>query len=201
MMDCRKVQRRLDEFESGRLPTAQRRAMRAHLKDCTDCRVQQQRTIRLQRLLALKTYEQPGERYFDGIAADVHRRLAPGQITESPVDRWLQQLGLDSFLSSRYGWASACAVLLIAGLTWVGLRNTSSLADRHRPMSSEPVVLVETAPLIPPSWPAAPASSAGLGDGAVELVAAGRVPSGSPRYVLDRIGVVPASYEPAHIDF
>ncbi len=173
--------------------------MRAHLADCTDCRVVQQRTARLQRLLALKTHEQPGARYFEGVVGDFHRRLAAESQPVPLVDQWLQWLGLDSLLSPRYGWASACAVLLVIGLGWVGLRNTVSLVE-HNQASSRSVAWIEPGSLPVPAVPVVPAALTDP-EPVAEQISVGFVPSTAPRYVLDQIGITPASYESPHVGF
>ena len=74
-MKCEQVQRLFDDLASGRLPEPLAQDARRHLADCTDCRVQQQRLAKLQRLLTLKRYEQPAPAYFDNFTAEFHARL------------------------------------------------------------------------------------------------------------------------------
>ena len=58
-MDCQKAQPLFDDLAQNRLDSETALHVRQHLADCTDCRVLAQRAARLQRLLALKRYEQP----------------------------------------------------------------------------------------------------------------------------------------------
>ena len=55
-MNCQKAQQLFDDLTHERLAPATATEVRQHLTDCTDCRVVEQRTGRLQRLLALKRY-------------------------------------------------------------------------------------------------------------------------------------------------
>src|SRR5262245_22718108 len=124
-MNCQKAQRLMDDLARNRLGEPEAVAVRQHLADCTDCRVYHQRAARLQRLLALKRYEQPPPGYFDQVLAGFHQRLAEVEQRGSWWDRALASWGLDSFFSPRYSWASACAVLLVAGVCWMGMRNSN----------------------------------------------------------------------------
>ena len=74
-MDCKKTQQLFDDLWHQRLTPETDAQVRQHLADCTDCRVLEQRSARLQRLLALKRYERPAPAYFDNFLSEFHRRL------------------------------------------------------------------------------------------------------------------------------
>jgi hypothetical protein len=110
-MDCKKTQQLLDDLTHERLAPATAAQARQHLADCTDCRVMEQRTGRLQRLLALKRYERPAPEYFDHFLSEFHGRL----LTEArQIGWWERALGrVDDFLAAesmrvwRYSFSSA----------------------------------------------------------------------------------------------
>src|ERR1017187_4515505 len=131
-MNCQKAQQLLDDLTHERLAPATAAQVRQHLADCTDCRVMEQRTGRLQRVLALKRYERPAPEYFENFLSEFHDRL----LTEArQVGWWERALGrVDDFLAAelmrvwRYSFSSALGVGPIVGLPWMGLRQTSDPA-------------------------------------------------------------------------
>jgi|GEM_PF-1870082 len=82
-MNCLQAQRALHSPRPH-----QAAELRQHLNECTDCRVLAHRAARLQRLLALKRYEQPPPGYFDNFLDEFHRRLA--EATQRPT--WTERL-------------------------------------------------------------------------------------------------------------
>ena len=204
-MNCAKAQRLFDDLARARLDEVLARQVREHLTDCTDCRVQHQRQAHLQRLLALKRYEQPPAAYPAGVVTEFHRRLAAAERRPTTWQQITASLGLDSFLEPGYGWAGLCASLLIVGLGWMGWQTLhESARDAQDPA---PIVLTAVVPqpvvaeltVTPVALPlhSSPLSSAA----SVELVAAGQSQPRPPRYVLDRIAITPASYEMADVNF
>ena len=220
-MNCQKAQQLLDDLTHERLAPATAAQVRQHLADCTDCRVMEQRTGRLQRVLALKRYERPAPEYFDNFLSEFHDRL----LTEArQVGWWERALGrVDDFLAAesmrvwRYSFSSALGVAAVVGLTWMGLRQTSdpavvasdstvaassSLADADTmlpPPHSTPSTIVAALPSLSPvaSVDYQPASM-----GSVVLVpTSAHMDSSVPRYVLDRISVTPASYDVPSVHF
>src|SRR5271154_4685637 len=131
-MNCQKAQQLFDDLAHERLAPAIAAQVRQHLADCTDCRVLEQRTGRLQRLLALKRYERPAPEYFENFLSEFHSRLS----AEARQIRWWEKaLGrVDDFLAAesmrvwRYSFSSALGVAAVVGLTWMGLRQTGDPA-------------------------------------------------------------------------
>src|ERR1017187_787551 len=131
-MNCQKAQQLLDDLTHERLAPATAAQVRQHLADCTDCRVMEQRTGRLQRVLALKRYERPAPEYFDNFLSEFHDRL----LTEArQVGWWERALGrVDDFLAAesmrvwRYSFCSALGVAAGGGVAWVGRRRTRDAA-------------------------------------------------------------------------
>jgi hypothetical protein len=228
-MNCEKVQSLFDDAAHGRLDEALARQLRQHLADCTDCRVQQQRAARLQRLLALKRYEQPPPGYYDNVVAEFHQRLAA---ETPPAGRWARlaawacaPVGPPSrggpFLSEPplawlgsprlLAWAGACALAVVAGSSWFARQGASRpdvIAEALRQPEPVAVVPVDSAfatrLALAPSHPIIPspaATPAVSPDPLVELVAAGPPQPSPPRYVLDRIAMTPVSYEMASANF
>ncbi|HXI84014.1 MAG TPA: zf-HC2 domain-containing protein [Verrucomicrobiae bacterium] len=220
-MDCQKVQQLFDDLTHERLATATAAQVRQHLADCTDCRVMEQRTGRLQRLLALKRYERPAPGYFDNFLSEFHGRL----LTEArQIGWWERVLGrVDDFLAAesmrvwRYSFTSALGVAAVVGLTWMGLRQASdpavvavdptvtansSLADADAmlpPPQSTPNTIVASLPGLSPVASADYQSSSM--SGVVLVPTSARADSSAPRYVLDRISVTPASYDVPSVHF
>ena len=211
-MDCQTAQRLFDDLSGNHLEKAVAQRVHQHLADCTDCRVLQQRTARLQRLLALKRYEQPSPHYTANIVANFHRRLAEEERRGSVWHQLMTRLGLESFAIPRVNWAGACALFLVAGMCWVGLRNSSEALVQPHASQIPSLASQSVVTLIPVSAGAISSAPGSLlddealslsdaGGDLIELVAAGRTQPSQPRYVLDRIAITPASYETARADF
>ncbi|MGD1019031.1 MAG: hypothetical protein ABSA12_06900 [Verrucomicrobiia bacterium] len=215
-MDCKKAQSLFDDLSQNRLDSETALHVRQHLADCTDCRVLEQRAARLQRLLALKRYEQPSPEYLDNFLSEFHGRL----MAETQQAAWWERAlrGIDSLLVVgtmrvwRYGVASAMGVAVVMSVMWMSVRQMNApdgaldqtaaanpslvLADSQAtPAPSHSVTDSIVAP-VPASLQAVPGddqlASAGSVDSAQALV---RADYTAPRYVLDRIEVTPASYE------
>ena len=220
-MNCQKAQQLFDDLTHERLAPTTATQVRRHLADCTDCRVMEQRTGRLQRLLALKRYERPAPEYFDNFLSEFHGRL----LTEArQIGWWERALGrVDDFLATesmrvwRYSFTSALGVAAVVGLTWMGLRQASdpavvavdptvtansSLADADAmlpPPQSTPNTIVASLPGLSPVASADYQSSSM--SGVVLVPTSAHADSSVPRYVLDRISVTPASYDVPSVHF
>jgi len=215
-MNCRKAQELFDDLSRERLAPETAAEVRQHLVDCTDCRVQEQRTARLQRLLALKRYERPAPEYFNNFLSEFHHRvLAEAQRT----GRWEQALGhieellaVESVRVWRYRFASAMGVAVVVGLMWMGVRQMDDPASVAGQMAgtNPSLIFAETGPSTPstiaaslPSLlPVTPADyEPAAADSAVLTPAPTHADSPSPRYVLDRISVASASYDVPNVQF
>ncbi len=221
-MDCQKAQTLFDELSQNRLDSETALQVRQHLADCTDCRVLEQRAARLQRLLALKRYEQPAPDYLDNFLSEFHSRLMAE--TQQPA-WWERALGrIDSLLVVgtmrvwRYGVASAMGVAVVVSVMWMSVRQATApdsaadqtaaanpslvLADSQvtpPPSHSAPDAIVAS---ISPSLEAVPGDDQPPSAGSVDLVQApARADYTAPHYVLDRIADTPASYEVASSHF
>ena len=219
-MDCQKTQQLFEDLAHERLAPATAAQVRQHLADCTDCRVVEQRIGRLQRLLALKRYERPTPEYFDNFLSEFHGRLSA---EARKIGWWEKFLGrMDDFLAIgsiriwRYSFTSAVGVAAVVGMTWMGLRQTGDPAiaamDQTTPADSS---LADAETMLPPphSTPqtivaALPSLSASSADyqpvsaSSVVLVPApAHADYSTPRYVLDRIPVTPASYDVPSVHF
>lgn len=220
-MDCKKTQQLFDDLTHERLAPVLAAQVRQHLADCTDCRVVEQRTNRLQRLLALKRYERPAAEYFDNFLSEFHGRL----LTEARrVSWWEKALGrVDDFLAAesmrvwRYSFTSALGLAAVVGLAWMGLLQStdpafvaidpavaagSSLADADAmlpPPHSTPSTIVAS---LPSQLPVASADYQPASIGNVVLVStSAHADSSAPRYVLDHFSVTPASYDVPSVHF
>ncbi len=215
-MDCQKAQPLFDELSQNRLDSETALHVRQHLADCTDCRVLAQRAARLQRLLALKRYEQPAPGYLDNFLSEFHSRL----MAETQRTAWWERaLGnIDRLLVVgtmhvwRYGVASAMGVAVVVGVMWMSVRQTNApdnaadqtaaanpslvLADSQAapaPSHSAPDSIVASAPT---SLQAEAGDDQPLSAGGVDLdQTTARADYTAPVYVLDRLAVTPASYE------
>jgi predicted anti-sigma-YlaC factor YlaD len=220
-MNCQKTQQLFDDLTHDRLAPAIATQVHQHLADCTDCRVLEQRTGRLQRLLALKRYERPTPEYFDNFLSEFHGRI---QAEARKIGWWERVLGrVDDFLAAesmrvwRYSFTSALGVAAVVGLTWMGLRQTgdSAVAAMDQTTTASSSLAVAEAMLPPPhSTPQTIAaslptlSSTASADylsasaGSVVLVPAqAHTDSSTPGYVLDHIPVTPASYDVPSVHF
>ena len=221
-MDCQKAQTLFDELSQNRLDSETALQVRQHLADCTDCRVLEQRAARLQRLLALKRYEQPAPEYLDNFLSEFHSRLMAE--TQQPA-WWERALGrIDSLLVVgtmrvwRYGVASAMGVAVVVSVMWMSVRqaNAPDSAADQTAAANPSLVLADSQVTPPPSHSAPDAIVASIsasleavpGDdqpasaGSVDLVQApARADYTAPHYVLDRIADTPASYEVASSHF
>jgi hypothetical protein len=215
-MDCQKAQLLFDDLSENRLDSEVAVQVRQHLADCTDCRVLEQRAARLQRLLALKRYEQPAPGYLDNFLSEFHGRL----MAETQRTAWWERAlgGIDSILVVgtmrvwRYGVASAMGVAVVVGVMWMSVRQTNapdSAADQTAVVNPSLVLAdsqAEPAPShsapdsivapVPASLQAVAGDDQPTSAGSVDLVqTTARADDTAPRYVLDRIAVTPASYE------
>jgi predicted anti-sigma-YlaC factor YlaD len=214
-MDCQKAQLLFDDLSENRLDSETAMRVHQHLVDCTDCRVLEQRAARLQRLLALKRYEQPAPEYLENFLSEFHDRL----MAEAQRPAWWERAlaRIDNLLVVgtmrvwRYGVASAMGVAVVVSVMWISARQTNApdsaadqtdaanpslvLADSH----STPDAIV--AP-VPASLQAVPGDDQPASAGGVDLVqTTTRADDTAPRYVLDRIAVTPASYEVPNYHF
>lgn len=197
-MNCKQAQRLI-------LSDAANSDVQRHLADCSDCRVAQQRALRLQQLLTVKRHETPGQHYFDGFLDNFHRRLAT---TTAPQPTFWQRccarLRIEPVPRLRYGFAHALGVAFAVALvsrTWI----TADLPINHAAEDSiAPQIATSSLPapqsmprMIAASLPAQPAAPTAL----VFPALATRPGFDAPRYVLDRFSLTPASYEVANIHF
>jgi hypothetical protein len=221
-MDCQKAQPLFDELAQNRLDSETALHVRQHLADCTDCRVLAQRAARLQRLLALKRYEQPAPEYLDNFLSEFHSRL----MAEMQRPAWWERaLGsIDSLLVVgtmrvwRYGVASAMGVAVVVGVMWMSVRQTNapdSAADQTAAANSSLVLAdSQSTPAashsapdaivspVPASLQAVPGDDQPTTAGSADVVQApARADYTAPRYVLDRLAVTPASYEVPNVHF
>jgi len=213
-MDCNKARRLFDDMMEGRLTEPVADELQRHLTDCTDCRMLHQRAVRLQRLLALKRYEQPSPEYSRQFVTAFHSRLEA--VTRAHSGWW--QRFLDSVTAEptrmwRYGFAGAAGIALTVGIAmWNGadqaaLDLQAVREDPPAPLSSPSPVLTAVSDPAPPSVPRRvavtlspsvdPSPSARL----VLVPTAAQDDPSAPAYVLDRILTTPASYEVASINF
>lgn len=212
-MDCKQAQRLFDELARERLAPGLATEVRQHLTDCTDCRVQEQRLARLQRLLALKRYERPAPEYFENFLSEFHGRLL-AETQPRPV-WWERALGgVDELLSAqsmrswRYSLAGAMSVTVAVGMMWMGLGSMSDSSDQmttvdpsfmgtqfalaglpSAPMETS-IPLTGLAHIVPANY-----------ELAMAVPAVTRAESAAPQYVLDRISVAPASYDVPNVHF
>lgn len=207
-MDCIKAQRYAADLADHRLDEAAARELQNHLSNCSDCRVAQQRALRLQQLLSIKRRESPGAHYFDGFLYDFHRRL---QVAPAPSwwSRALRVLHVQEAPMLRYGFAHACGVVFACGMILRAVitadvaGNSSAL---EIPGFSTPN-LQSTLPA-PQSTPRRIASilprqpdPTSMAGSALIIPGLSRGELNASRYVLDRISLSPASYEVASVHF
>jgi anti-sigma factor RsiW len=215
-MDCKRTQQLLHDLADDRLSDRLAHELRQHLTECTDCRVAEQRTARLLRLVALKRHEQPLSGYLDAFVANFHARLDAEDAARR--HRWERVLGwiprplvLQPERAWRFGWAGAVGVALALGMLWTEIQQNVATAPATTVQTSVPTeslpLLAEVSPLASVSVPITvaatvpprpAASSPAIG---VLIVPAMRVEPEKPRYVLDRIVVTPVSYEVASAHF
>jgi hypothetical protein len=211
-MDCGKAQRLVQDLVDGRLDGGVASELQRHMSECTDCRVAQQRAIRLQQLLSVKRYERPGQDYFDGFLGEFHRRLAD-TLTPQPTwwDRILETLHVQNVPTLRYGFAHAFGVILACGIIARALvsgdvsqevtqSDVISFGAPHWQAATALPAPHSTPPRIAALLPSSSEIVSGAG-GALILPVETTGESSSPRYVLDRISRVPSTYEVASIHF
>ena len=216
-MDCRKAQSLFDDLTDGRLAEAVARELQRHVAECSDCRVASQRAARLQQLLTLKRHEQPSPVYFDNFLSEFHQRLeAETAPRVSLWDRIVNNLAIEPVRTWRYGFSGAMGMALAVVLIWRGFNSPDVIppADTDQAFAPNPAHILASSILpAPHSTPRSiaatlpdslrtvrdevRASSAGS-----DVIIPVTAPSASAtRYVLDRIGVTPATYEVASIHF
>ena len=210
-MNCDKAQRLGQDLAAGRLTDGVARELQRHVNDCTDCRVTQQRAARLQQLLTVKRHEQPGTDYFDGFLGEFHRRLAHATTPQPTLwDRMLGALRIQNVPTLRYGFAHAFGVVIAAGMVLRGLvaadvgrevaQADLGFGAPHWQAASASPAPHSTPPKIASLLPRSLEPTSGAGGALILPVVTPSEPS-TPRYVLDRISLSPASYEVASIHF
>jgi hypothetical protein len=221
-MDCKKVQQLFDDLAHDRLAPDVEMQVRRHLTDCTDCRVIEQRSARLQRLLALKRYEQPSPEYFDNFLSEFHSRIsAEARRTswwEHTLERIDSLLSIGSLRMGRYGFAGAMGLAVVMSVMWMDARDTGDLAGTIASTASSTPSYVFADAMLPPPY-STPVSIAAPLSGLSHVAPADYQPamagsvnmdstpapadaeSSAPRYVLDRLSVTPASYDVASVHF
>ena len=136
---------------------------------------------KLRRLLTLKRHERAPQGYFENFLDEFHRR----QRVE-PIRRlgWWEQLieifRCEPLLAARYALATAAIVLLCV--------NVYIVANR----SSGPGDVPAMASAKEPFAPVPPPSNFAVNEPRPMLVAS----NVGPHYVLDRVNITPANYEP-----
>lgn len=175
-MDCKQAQRWYDDLADGRLAEDRAVELRRHLAECTDCRVAEQRALRLQQLLHLKRHEQPPPGYFNNFLADFHRRLDAEEQARASRWQWVRALW-QPLPTVRYALVTVASLTLAIGLFWQ--------------LNAAPRTAVQNQPV-------GPAQIVAQHD--ITLAEAVPLPV-TPRYVLDRITVTPASYEAGSVRF
>jgi anti-sigma factor RsiW len=196
----------------GRLSEADSQGVQRHLRDCTDCRVAQQRAVRLQQLLAVKRHEHPGSNYFENFLNDFHRRL---ELTTAPTPNWWQRRSgwfrARPVPVLRYGFAHAIGVAVAVVLIYRGLVGTEwtsstdvtaeSTVDPLSPVASQTLGVAHSVSptlvaLLPQVLEPTPA-----GSNVLSLTVPALAEDNTPGYVLDRFAVTPVSYDVASIRF
>lgn len=136
---------------------------------------------KLRRLLALKRHERPPQGYYENFLDEFHRR----QRVE-PIRRlgWWEQLAeffrSEPLLAARYALAAAAVLLLCVNIFVITNRSSSPTHNATTASSQQPF-----APVPPPSAFAA-------NELRPMLVAS----NAGPQYILDRVNISPANYEP-----
>ena len=213
-MDCNKARRLFDDMMEGRLTEPVADELQRHLADCTDCRVLHQRAVRLQRLLALKRYEQPAPEYSQQFLTAFHTRLeAETRAHSGWWQRFLDSITAEPARMWQYGFAGAAGIALAVSMAvWNGGGSTQLGTeivrdDQSTSLSSPSHVLTVVSDPASPSLPrrvavtltppAEPSPSRRL----VLVPTAAQDDLSAPSYVLDRILTTPASYEVASVHF
>ena len=218
IMDCGKAQRLLNDLADERLSENVARELHRHVEECTDCRVARQRAARLQQLLALKRFEQPSSNYFDTFLNEFHQRLEVETAPHTNLwERIINNLAIEPVRTWRYGFTGAAGVALAVVLIWRAFNPpdvTQSAEAQQTPTPTPAHILASSTLPAPHSTPQSIAAT--LPDSSRPTRAESRTSSAgnvvivplaahndtsATRYVLDSIGITPASYEVASIHF
>lgn len=210
-MDCKKTQRLINELGDGRIKKSEARAIQQHLGECSDCRVTQQRSLRLQQLLSVKRHENPGADYFDNFLGEFQQRLAKETAPRPSLwERFCGHLHIQPVFSMRYGFAHALGVVLAIAGVWRGLSAGDFSANSNQAAAldlSAPRLVSSTQPAshstprkIVSALPTPHAKAAVVPSGALVIPESVRDDFTSPGYALDQFAAAPA-YEVASIHF
>ncbi|MEI8315369.1 MAG: zf-HC2 domain-containing protein [Verrucomicrobiota bacterium] len=175
-MNCRKTKQLLHDFTDGRLAESVAREVQRHVAECSDCRVFQRRDRQLQQLLAVKRHETPDPNYFNNFLGEFHQRLADATAPRTTFwQRLADRFNLDPLVALRPTLAPALGAAFVVALLLRG--------------STVPVRVESNT------------ATAALTADTPTVLAVAQTDSRTPRYVLDRIAMTPASYEVASIHF
>jgi hypothetical protein len=212
-MNCRDVQRHLHEISGDPLSADATTRLHRHLADCSDCRVAQQRALRLQQLLTVKRHETPGADYFDNFLGEFHQRLTAATRSRTSFwGQWMDRWQLRNALTLRYGFVHALGMAFVIALVWRGIE-TTQLPVGPEPGNPARLITEALTPVPEPAPSSTPRTIASAlparGPETLRwdqpifelLPVAARADFSAPRYVLDRIQATPATYEVASIHF
>lgn len=207
-LSCEQVRFYAETFAAEQLDDDTVATVRRHLNECTDCRVQHQRTQRVIGLVQLKRYEQPPPGYFDNFLTEFHRRQLAAERSGWRGVRARLAEPMTWSLAWKWAASGACGALVIAAVMWFGWTSQQAAltaipfapADvqqerfgRHTPVAaSQPTSPIElTVAWEPPTGDADATYALAL----TPDVPVRAVPT-APRYVLDRIPVTTVRFEP-----
>ena len=200
-MNCKQAQRLI-------LRDTANSDVQQHVRECSDCRVAQQRALRLQQLLTVKRHETPGTHYFDNFLHDFHHRLAAETAPRPTIfQRLCALVCIEPAPRLRYGFAHALGVAFAVALMWRGLVtsdlpvNTAQFSDRDLVTPTLTTASLPAPMSTPRKIAAALPAPSPVAVSPLALPAPALRDFTGPRYVLDRITVSPAGYEMANVNF
>jgi anti-sigma factor RsiW len=202
-MNCKHAQQQMHDLADGRLTAPVADELRRHLSECTDCRVAEQRTAKLQRLIALKRHEQPPAGYFENFLNEFHQRLAEANAPRPTLwSRLVEHLTVEPGHVWRYGLAGAIGLCAAGIITWYTLPAPQPIAanDAPTPVASNTTSVV---PVIAAAAPGLTYTEPAVFETSGSIIVSPNATDtpGEPRYVLDRLAVTPVSYEAANVHF
>ena len=208
-MDCNQVQQYFNGLISMQESKSVSSKINQHLIDCTDCRVQQQRIVRLQQLLALKRYEKPHPEYFDCFLSEFRQRLYEEQTRQPSLwQQMTERFREFTFSAIHFRYAGGIAILIALACMWAGLQvmNTSSKPSNETPIFQK-TVRKNTTDHLPNAFPQLTSFSKQINGGdqfhSVEFVSQRpeEEVANTTEYILESITITPVNYEVDSVHF
>lgn len=131
-MECSKYAYYISEYIDGRLDSAMKQNIEAHLKECEHCQALRKDLVGLKDLMHIKSYERPDSEYFEHLGSKIKQRI----IAEDVVS--IRESALAFFTQPSWTMVAGLVVVLTVSVTLniMNYRDRLIVAQNDQPVSS-----------------------------------------------------------------